>query len=641
MGLPPKSVLYSLALASLLTAGTPARARQADAGGPAKSSRVPAARPSAAAERTKAREYIYAFVDKAQSIQDLPLRIDTLVALASILWKDGGDAVYARQIFVDAHNFLKTFQPQEVKGSAAAATPAEAAATPSRKTLRLLRRRLIMGLAKFDPTLASSLAKEQDGYLDSPLDAEEYAERTRDQVARQDFEKFSGAQHLGRNEAMILLSILDEFRTKDVKAGDGLFLVALDRLRGQQNVEANSLLILGNYLFSGHPLPSNESLRRSMVSPVQVGGVQLAADVVLNRDDFSPSLVLPYLTAAAEILRRPVEDAGERRRYSAAAHLLAAKAKEFAPSLIAAFSAVAQAADAGLAVSPTGQTEVKRWANEKINLESALAQVRKTVGTKERDRLCLSLASQYSAQKDLDAAKRMAGEITDEAAREKLLSVLNYKQATEFLREGDTARAEEAGAGISSEAVRALFRLSLAAAHLRARRADAAKIAISNAVADARKSSDSARRPPLLMLAAATLSKSDAAYSLQLFREGLEGLDASGYVGRPPHIVEFGWVETVNAGTSSARFELRPGAGTASYQELLKNLFAGDRRSMVTAVSNLKTEALLSSHLVAAGRILLEPTRKEPAGPAATETAPRPRQPGPGRLKAHALDFPH
>lgn len=322
MKLPQKRVLYSLALVSLFASNPPIHARQGYTNGIARNSQRRSGstrvQPPAALERSKALEQIHAFVDKVQSFQDISLKLDSLVALAAILWKDGGDAEHARQIFIDTHNFLKTFQPQEVKDAPTGmASTKGSSSPPSRKTLRLLRRRLITNLAKFDLPLANRLAKEQDGYFDTPLDADEFKEQTREQVARQDFDKFSNAKHVGRNEAMILLSLLDEFRKKDVKAGDELFLAALTSLRTHQNVEANTLLILGNYLFSGHPLPSNETINRIMVSPVQVGGVPLGADVVLNRDNFSPALALPYLTTAAEILSRPVEDVAEQRRYSA------------------------------------------------------------------------------------------------------------------------------------------------------------------------------------------------------------------------------------------------------------------------------------------------------------------------------------
>lgn len=617
MKLLQKRVLYSLALVALATSYPPVDARQRYADKMSRNSQRraenPPTQPPAILKRSKAMEQIHAFVDKAQSLQDITLKVDSLIALAAALWKDGGDAVYARQIFIDTHNFLKTFQPQEVKDTTTGTAPAKGSSSlpPSRKTLRLLRRRLVTTLAKFDLPLANRLAKEQDGYFDAPLEADEFKERTREQVARQDFDKFSNAQHVGRNEAMILLSILDEFRKKDVKTGDELFLAALTRLRTQQNVEANTLLILGNYFFSGYPLPSNESSNRLMVSPVQVGGVPLAADLVLNRDNFSKSLVPLYLTTAVEVLSRQVEDVGEQRRYSAAALLLVPKAKEFAPNLVATFAALAQRSDPGFMAAAAGQGGVKRWANEKIDLESALSQIRKTAGTKEHDRLCLTMASQYSAQKDLDAAMRVAEEITDAVTRGKLLSILNYKQASNYLKDGDLARAEETGARMSSETVRALFYLSLSATHFRGGRADLAKIAAGNAIGDARKSDDLPRRPFLLMMAAAALSKNDAAYSLQLFREALDELDGSGYSGRQPHIIDFGWVETVSAGGQSVRFELQPGLGLNSYPELLKHLFVTDRRSMVTAVSGLKTEALLSSHLVAASQILLETTRKE------------------------------
>ena len=450
-----------------------------------------------------------------------------------------------------------------------------------------MRRRLLTNLAKFDPPSANRLADEQDGYFGSPLDADDLNEETREQIARKDFDRFSGAQHVGSNEAMILLSILDELRKKDVKVGDELFLNALTRVRGQQNVEANTLLILGNYLFSGHPLPFNETVSRIMVSPVQVGGTPLAADVVLNRDNFSSKLATPYLTTAAGILSRPVEDAGEQRRYSAAAFLLLPKAKEFAPDLVATFAAVAQRSDAGLTADTTGRSEVKRWTNEKIDVEVTLAQIRKTVGASARDRLCLTAAAQYSAQKDLDAARRIANEMTDEAARGKLLSIIDYERATKYLEDGDYIRSEETGARISSEPIRALFYNSLAAAHLKRGRTDSTKLAVNNAITDARQSADAARRPILLMT-----------------------VDAAGYPGRQPQIIDFGWVETVSAGGPPARFELRPAAGLPSYQELLKNLFIGGRPSAVTAVLSLKTEALLSAHLIAASRILFETGRK-------------------------------
>lgn len=604
----PKRMLHSLALASLLASQAPAHARQ---GGPepaARSSQRRAAKPDAPAERSKSLEQVHAFVDRAQTFQDVFLKIESLVALATVLWKDGRDAEYARQVFLDTHNFLKTVQPREAAD--AATPPAGASAAPPRRALRFLRRRVLASLAQFDPALANRLAAEQDGYFDAPFAPDEYKEPTKEQAARQDFDKFSGASQTSRVEEMVLLSILDDFRKKDVRVGDELFLTALARLRGRTNVEADTLLILGNYLFSGHPLPSNEPPQRIMVSPVRVGSVSLAADVVLNREGFTPSLAPAFLTAAAEILSRPVEDAGEQRRYSAAAFLLIPKAKEFAPGLIAAFAAVAQRSGAGLPADASGQGFVKRWSNEKIDLEATLSHLRSTVGVKERDRLGVSAAAQYSAQKDLNAARRVANEISDEAARTKLLSIFDYKQASEHLKTGELLRAEEAGARITSHPIRALFYLSLAAAYIRGGKADAARGAVGNAVTDIRKGAEPARRPTLLMMAAAAVSKTDAAHALQLFREALEELDASGRPGRQPNIIDFGWVETVAVEGQSVRFDLQPGDVLPSYRQLLKILFAADRHSVVAGVSNLKTEALSGPHLVAAGEILLETAGK-------------------------------
>lgn len=255
-----------------------------------------------------------------------------------------------------------------------------------------------------------------------------------------------------------------------MKAGDQLFLTALARLAAQRNVEANSVLILGNYLFSGNPLPSNEPPSRIMVSPVQVGPVPLAADVLVNRESFTPRLVSPFLTTAAEILSRPVEAADEQRRYSAAAFLLIPKAKEFAPDTLATFAAVAQRSDAGLAA--------------------------------------------------------------DAAARDM----------------------------------------------------------------------------------AAALSKADTAYSLQLFREGLAALDNAKYRGR--QLLEYGWVETVAAGSGSVRFDLQPAVAPFTYQETLKSLLVADRPSVLAAVSGLATESLSGAHMIAVSRILLELTGKETAASA-------------------------
>lgn len=138
-----KSVLFPLAAVSFLALSLPARAPIAHAGVPAgviqKRSETPQARPPAALERSKAVEQIHAFVDRAQSFQDVSLKVDSLVALAAMLWEGGGDAEYARQIFIDTHNFLKTFQPQEVNEAAAGAPPKGAPAPPSRRSLRLLR----------------------------------------------------------------------------------------------------------------------------------------------------------------------------------------------------------------------------------------------------------------------------------------------------------------------------------------------------------------------------------------------------------------------------------------------------------------------------------------------------------------------
>lgn len=199
MKLPFKRVLVSLPLAALLCQNAPALARQAPAGGAASSTQkraaTPAERPRTSPGRTKALAQIHAFVERARSFQDITQRIDGLVALASILWQDGGDAEYARQVFVDAHNCLKTFRPVEAQAAptGAAATNGGASSQLSSKALRLLRRRLLTNLAKFDAPLANRLAAEQDGYFETPLAADEVKEQTREQVARQDFDKFSSA----------------------------------------------------------------------------------------------------------------------------------------------------------------------------------------------------------------------------------------------------------------------------------------------------------------------------------------------------------------------------------------------------------------------------------------------------------------
>lgn len=418
-------------------------------------------RNSASVERRRSKEIEEArfrtarlFVERARTFQDLPSKTDTLINIASMLWRHPGDEQYAREIFLNIHDELRR----------AASSQSQLADPTGRNTNLRLQQRVARFVARHDPKLAQDWFEELisedaaevrarhqlDAALDLASDGETLEAR---RLAGKAVETNFASLEIG-----LLLNFLHRLRSHDQADADSLFIQALGKLTLQPQVTGEDLLLIGNYLFIADADVGSDSVR---FTPIRVEDLYFPVGINGERTGVSHQLAKSYLVSALAILNRQLMGSELQfpRRYAAVARMLLLKAQKFAPELAGSFTALAREFSVSRITdfpAPSSSSSAKV-----VDYEAVKSSLDKLQGV-ARDERCLGLAATAYLQGDLDTAFKLAELLSDVSQRDRLNELIRVRRAEQYLEKDDPTAAEQSLPKLSTEELVIILELGLA-----------------------------------------------------------------------------------------------------------------------------------------------------------------------------------
>jgi len=339
----------------------------------------------------------------------------------------------------------------------------------------VLRRALIPQIARCDSALAYRLnaPKPEGGSADQPattsdvnsdLDA---ARVTLDEDPAQaaQFARRVADYALTDQQLQSFIMALMALRQKNAEAADSIFLALLAKVRGELRPEANRVLLLANYLFSGPRFPGTRIEAASVgVMFVSVGGL-MTYHVGEAREGMNPQLVRPFLEAALDIFSRPVSDPRLQQFDYLALHQLLPHAQRYAPELAPLFTLRQQALNASVPdrfrdpatyrlLSPGGPTN-------SLSLEQRIAAEATPAG---RDRWRVQPLQAAWTRDDIAEARKFIAEIEDVDLRDRLNALIAFFDTRKAIEAGRTEEAAEMIRKMPPGPKRALLALGLSSA---------------------------------------------------------------------------------------------------------------------------------------------------------------------------------
>lgn len=442
-----------------------------------------------AAEKAQALQRVRGLTDQLLNVKRLDVRAVSVARLADVLWKD--DENTARQLFSKAMEMCspKGDDPPALSKSKAG-----------------LRRSVITIIVRRDAALAKRL-------IDQGAEAGDAERAETNFKIAYDLLKTEPDKSIEFTERSLregipdgLYSLLILLRQKDERAADALFLTALGRLAALPAVDADTLLLLGTYVFTSPTFdPKDPGNPPDIVRVVGVGRC-LVYDITADRPNVRRELVRAYLAAAAGVLMRTNHMPAERPKMYAAARLLLPKTEIYAPELT---QAVASAMQQLIQDVPPELTQDAAYSNFKAHLNKgvgdSLTEIEKEKDAQKRDEQYLILIADLWRQSELARARTLSARISDDEARVSLTTLIDFKEAADRLGR-DIVASEESTRRLPRGVERAVLWLGVARAHAEAGQSQRASDSINEAIQSARGLND-ARAPYIILGAAALMTK--------------------------------------------------------------------------------------------------------------------------------------
>lgn len=390
-------------------------------------------------------------------------------------------------------------------------------------------------------------------------------------------------------------SLLLLLRLKDEKAANALFLKALEQLLAQPTVSADTLLMLGTYIFTSPGFdPRDSSIPPDMTKMVGVGRL-LVYDITADRPNIPPALVRAYLETAAKIVARQIP-ADSRPAFYAAARLLLPKTLKFAPDLT---QPIAMAMQALAQDVPQELTVDASYANFEVaapkELSETIKEIEKEKSEQRRNERYLILVADLWRRSDFAGARSLNAKISDPEAGSRLKTLIDFQEAAEKL--GKRKGLEEAQ-GIARKLPKgiedALLWLGIARALARTRDLQRSTEAINEALEAAARVND-ARRPYLLLSAAGQLAQLDPARARTTLAEAVRQINAQA----PAALAAMSWEQRVDTGRMWRSFPLKVTGVELSFRETLPPLIKLDSEGIIEAVKGLTDERQRATALLA------------------------------------------
>jgi hypothetical protein len=571
-----KLIVCMAVIVTLPQYGFPQRSTQNKSRVPSKS--APASRNEAAElRRMLTLSRVRGFVDRVLSFRDVEAKVRTLIRVGDSLWKY--DESYARQLFLTADDVLKGVTPADKKSEAAS----EEGKLSADKLLDL-RSEVIAHLSRHDAALAQRLinssADADHGAMnqraamnlieDDPAKAVAFAER--------------GLSNGGASE---MIGFLLRLRRQNAAMADELFIKTLGHLAAAPHVDGNDLMTLGVYLFTS-PIIDPSLEERGALAMQAIGG-EIVVNLSKDRAGVPPTLIRAYLTAAIQILARPVRDPRQQKLYYISGYQLLPKAQRFAPDLAPQLLAAMQAIVPDL---PPALQREEAFARLKprsdYTFDDTLRELDDIADGALRDLRCVMIAQGLYNRGDFTRAGVVAEKVKETATRSQLFNIINYGQAAKALKSGETALAEETAGKLEPGVERAVLWLQIARAH--AKQGEPARLSgLLSAALEATRRVDDARRPYLILAVAGESAPVDPAMASQALSEAVKMFNAG--EGR-----RVGWYRTIDAGGRKFHFPLI-GFEEHGIAPAIRQLFAADPEGVEAAVLTLKHERILGDAL--------------------------------------------
>jgi hypothetical protein len=542
-----------------------------------------------AAERAQALQRVRGFEAQLLELKRADVRVVSVARLADLLWKDDESA--ARQLFTKA---LEMCSP---KGGD---PPAEASSKAN------LRRNVLSILVKRDAALVKRLIDEE---ADGSDEAGAAARALTDFKIAYDFLKTEPDKSIEFAERSLrggipedLYSLLLLLRQKDARAADALFLKAVERLQAQPVVDADSLLLLGTYVFTSPTFNPNDLATPPDIVRVVGVGRYLVYDITADRPNVQREIVRAYLAAAARILLRTNFVPTERPKMYAAAYLLLPKTEWYAPELS---QSVISAMQQLVSDVPPELTQDPAYANFKANLnrdlDDSLKSIEKERNAQRRDEQYLILIADLWRQPDLARARSLNAKISDDETRASLTTLIDFKEAAERLaKEKDAGAPEEAVRKLPRGVERALLWLGLARAQAEAGQSQRASDSLDEALQNARALND-ARGPFIILGAAGQLAKLYPPAAEASLVEAVRLFNAQA----PEAVAQVSWEQHVEAGRIARDFPLAVKGVDLSFRQSFSALARTNPDVVIEASSKLNNERLRASALLSIAAAML------------------------------------
>ncbi len=566
--------------------------RQQAIGTNTKIKKAPIASNAAVQRRKDAVLLIKDFVSRAWGFRDLEAKANTIISLANTLWKD--DEPFSRQLFLTTYDLVKNIKLENEGANASTSPKIELTAS----TVLNLRSRVIAALSRHYPTLAKKLAADDElGSNNSTINYSTamnlLANGNTDEAVR--FAKDGLRSEVSNTTIMFLLQL----RRKDKAKADDLFIQALNLLITKPFVDGMDLMKFGSYVFTAPHLDQTQRESGSMV--MMIIGKTLVVNLTADRPDVPPLIVRAYLNAATTILTRQVSDPKEQELYYVAGHQLLPKLQHFAPELIPQFTSAMNALSGDV---PPALTQEAAYATlgppvslNDDDYSKMLDKIANIPDVQRRDETYFLVVSSAYQNNQFNRARKAAEKITDAGDdRAKLFDLIDFGEATQFIKTGQTMRGEEIVRKLEPSIERVLLWLEISREHLKKREVDSAAETLGGAIQDIRRL-DGDERPFLFLAAATQYADFDHISAMQILNEAVKEFNVG--TGKYPK-----WQVPVRVGNKSLNFSFK-GIKEPNIYSIIQHMFPINHKETISAVLMLKPEPVLGIALSALANSLL------------------------------------
>jgi hypothetical protein len=557
------------------------------------SSKISSAEPEQLAQQRKLLVLrVYGFTEQLLALRDNKIKIRAIARLGELLWKE--DEPYARQLFTKALELC---------------APKSEATDADRQSIARLRREVIAIIAKRDSNLAKHLIDgvEETQDTDKVASADERMQanfKTAYDLLKSEPDKSIefAERSLRSGISPDMYSFLILLRLKNESAANALFLKVLDHLVAQPVVTADSLLLIGIYVFTSPTFdPSDQSIAPDTVRLVGVGKL-LLSDITGDRPNIPREIVRSYLKAATMILSRQVVDPGQRTQYYAASRLLLPKTVKFTPELTEMMAGVMQRLSPDI---PQELTMDSSYVNFKVDapkeLTETIKEIEKEKSAQRRNERYLILIADLWRRADYSGARALTSKISDPEASADLETIINFKEGSDKLGRSELLGEVEATARKLPPGVeRTLLWLGISRAYLKAGDVPRAYESLTASTESARKIDD-ARRPFLTLNIASQFEQLDHLKAQSTLAEAVSQFNAQ----QPEALAQVSWERRIETGRMWRVFPLEVKGVDRDMKQTLLPLMKGDPEGTIETVRKLTDERQLASALLAVAAAIL------------------------------------